>query len=168
MPSLILHYYPNLNFAVADHDGEVTVMQGTFRGAVKFTPETWDAYAHRAVGKMLPRHYDGYGWYKYFEDAQRDGLPWVVMNLTTREQRRSERIDYLVRQHGDTTEVIFDEQVRAWLGLEPAGIEIPPGVDRFAIADRLMVLYKRLNKGTLCDADLVGIDLFGEDYAVAQ
>lgn len=168
MPSLILHYYPNLNFAVSDHDGEVTVFQGTYQGAVKFTPETWDAYAHQAIGKALPRHYEGYGWYKYSEDAQRDGLPWVVMNLTTRPVVRPERIDHLVRQRGDSVEVIFDEQARAWLGTESAGIEIPPGVDRFVVAERLVALYERLNKGTLCDADLVGVDLFGEDYAMAQ
>lgn len=168
MPNLILHYYPNLNFAVADHDGEVTVFQGTFQGAVKFTPETWDAYAKQAVGKALPRHYEGYGWYKYFEDAQRDGLPWVVMNLVTKSITRPERIDHLVRERDGRTEVIFDEQRRAWLGLESAGIEIPNGMDRFVIADRLVALYERLNKGTLTDADLVGVNLFGEDYAMAQ
>lgn len=137
-PTLTIEYDPTKNFGKSTYTCGDTHEEIWYEGQrgelIKFTPETWPDYLSKLYGKCLPVMIDGYGWYKYKEDAEQANIPADVIlahNLQSKASPMEARIQYIVYERrsydGELLErhVIYDDQDASWFDIKEGGILMP-------------------------------------------
>ena len=138
-PSLTVEYFPDTNTAksvyICGATNEEVWYEGQRGDMVKFTRETWPEYLSKLYGRALPVMIDGYGWYKYIEDAEDAGIPPdILANYSLQSlnpANTSLRLSYVLYERRSFTgellerHMIYNDDDNVWWDASTGGTEMP-------------------------------------------